>query len=133
MVRLSRSFTMATALLADTRRQRRYPRHSLHRCGPGLRRHILSILPRAMKPIVTILITVGRARPSHDELRVDGDLPQMRETSGLACQCTCRWSAAEHSKHDQGGHGPHGMHLLSIRTVSMPGVSIKRPDPPRLA
>ena len=83
----------------------------MHWCGPGLGLHILSILPWAMIPILTILTSVGRTRPSHHQ-RADGDLRQGSGVSGLARQRTCRWNAAERNRHHQGRQVPHGIHLL---------------------
>jgi len=76
-------------LSADARRQRCNLRHTLHRCGPGLRFYILSILPWAVIPKLTIMMSVRRARPPHHKFGADGVVPQRWSVSGLACQRIC--------------------------------------------
>ena len=98
-------------LSADARRQRCNLWHTLHRCGPGLRFHILSILPWAVIPKLTIMMSVRRARPPHHKFGADGVVPQRWSVSGLACQRICGGSGAEQNK-QQGGQGPHGNHPL---------------------
>jgi hypothetical protein len=88
VVFVSRSQSSASiscaALISDTRRQRRYLRHSLHRCGPGLRVHILSILPRS-RSIPSI--AVWSTQPSRDQLRADSHLQHGQRSLGwLTCQ-----------------------------------------------
>lgn len=69
----------------------------MHRRSSGLRLHILSILAWAMIPILAILISVGRTRPSHHQFRADGDLWQRWGRD--VYQRTCGWNAADHHKH----------------------------------